>query len=66
MRSEDGLPVGEGERILVVEDEATIRELVVETLEGLGYNVVAAANAAEAMDVLRRRAEPWTCCSPTS
>ncbi len=51
--SGDGLPVGEGERILVVEDEATIRELVVETLESLGYQVIAAGNAAEAMDVLR-------------
>lgn len=51
--SSDGLPVGQGERILVVEDEPTIRELVVETLEGLGYTVIAAGNAAEALDVIR-------------
>jgi len=57
MTAGDGLPVGRGERILVVEDEPTIRELVVETLESLGYTVIAAGNAAEAMDLIRVHAK---------
>ena len=48
----DGLSVGQGERVLVVEDEPAIREIVVETLEGLGYRIFAAANAAEALELL--------------
>jgi signal transduction histidine kinase/ActR/RegA family two-component response regulator len=37
------------ERILVVEDEAAVRELVVETLADEGYRVTAAAGAIEAL-----------------
>jgi PAS domain S-box-containing protein len=38
-----------GERILVVEDEPLVREVSTQILESLGYRVVAAANATEAM-----------------
>jgi PAS domain S-box-containing protein len=43
------LPVGEGELILVVEDEAAIREVTRETLETYGYRVLTANEGAEAV-----------------
>jgi CheY-like chemotaxis protein len=51
-RTSDGLPEGRGECVLVVEDEAGIRQIVTEALEGLGYRVLAAGNAAEASALL--------------
>ena len=39
-------------RILVVDDECSIRELIAGTLEESGYTVETAANAAEALDKL--------------
>ncbi len=44
---------GGQERILVVEDEVTVRELAVEVLRSLGYQTVTAGDAAEALEVLR-------------
>jgi two-component system, cell cycle sensor histidine kinase and response regulator CckA len=41
-----------GEIILVVEDEVSLRKLVARTLEGLGYRVMAAGTAAEALRVV--------------
>jgi len=46
------LPVGRGERILVVEDEAALRRFVVALLEELGYAVLAVANGEEALAAL--------------
>jgi PAS domain S-box-containing protein len=43
------LPVGHGEMILVVEDEAAIREVTRETLETYGYQVLTASDGAEAV-----------------
>jgi PAS domain S-box-containing protein len=43
------LPTGSGQRILVVEDEAAMRAILVETLNGLGYRTVQAADAALAL-----------------
>ncbi|MFZ1889368.1 MAG: response regulator [Candidatus Binataceae bacterium] len=40
-------------RILLVEDDFAIQEVVVEFLEGLGFKIETAASAAEAMDKLR-------------
>ena len=45
---------GGSERILVVEDEASVRVLVVSQLEGLGYRVTEAGNGSEALSILRR------------
>ncbi|MBM4034367.1 MAG: response regulator [Planctomycetes bacterium] len=58
MRSEIRNPKSEiasrGE-VLVVDDEAGIRELLLASLAGAGYRGAAAATAAEALDALRQR-----------
>ncbi|MXP64830.1 response regulator [Roseomonas sp. M0104] len=43
----------EGETVLVVDDEATVRLLIVEVLGELGYAAIAAQDAAEALAILR-------------
>ena len=45
------LPIGRGETVLVVDDEAAIRATVRLTLEAHGYAVVLAANGAEAVAI---------------
>jgi CheY-like chemotaxis protein len=45
------LPTGAGELILVIDDEAAIREVARETLIAFGYRVVVAGDGAEAMAV---------------
>ena len=46
-----GPPRGRGELILVVEDEATLRDLAKHTLELFGYRVLTASNGAEASNL---------------
>jgi len=48
---------GHGERVLVVEDEAAMREVTRRILARNGYQVVAAASGHEALDVLARQLE---------
>jgi CheY-like chemotaxis protein len=43
-----------GECILVVEDDADVRAYVVETLRGLGYDVLEAAGGEEALALMNR------------
>jgi PAS domain S-box-containing protein len=43
---------GNGETVLVVEDDDVVRTLALETLSGLGYNVHAARTAAEGVEIL--------------
>jgi PAS domain S-box-containing protein len=44
---------GRGEIVLVVEDDTTVRQLITETLEELGYGYLAASTAQEAIPHLR-------------
>ena len=44
--------------LLVVEDDAIVRMLIVDVLEELGYTVVEAKDAAEALDVLGTSTRP--------
>ncbi len=45
------LPVGNGETILVVEDDATLREVTKETLESYGYKALTANDGTEAVSL---------------
>jgi PAS domain S-box-containing protein len=46
-------PRGQGETILVVEDEATVRSIIADALQDLGYNVLTASDARLAIPVLQ-------------
>jgi signal transduction histidine kinase len=46
---------GNGETILVVDDETSVRVLVTEVLQGAGYNILQAANGAAALELLHVR-----------
>ncbi len=47
------LPRGNGETILVVDDEAFIRKITEETLQAFGYQVILAANGKEAVAIYK-------------
>jgi two-component system, cell cycle sensor histidine kinase and response regulator CckA len=49
---------GAGETILVVEDEPMVRQLVVRTLERLGYRCLEAGDGAEALRMVQAQGEP--------
>jgi two-component system cell cycle sensor histidine kinase/response regulator CckA len=51
------LPQGQGECVLLVEDEERVREVGQEMLELLGYRVLTAANGQEALEVYRSAGE---------
>jgi CheY-like chemotaxis protein len=46
-------PRGQGEIILVVEDDATVRSIISDVLKDLGYNVLLAADARPAITLLQ-------------
>jgi nitrogen-specific signal transduction histidine kinase len=48
------LAEGQGETVLVVEDEATLRGALAETIRSLNYRVLEAGNGIGALDVLQR------------
>jgi CheY-like chemotaxis protein len=50
----DQAPEGRGELLLIIEDEASIREVMRTTLEASGYSVLAAGDAEEALELLQR------------
>jgi hypothetical protein len=57
-------PRGRGETILLVEDEASLKELAGRILTRNGYRVRAAPTAAAAPGIQGRPDSPSTCCSP--
>jgi PAS domain S-box-containing protein len=50
-------PRGQGELILVVDDEAAVREIMRQTLEKYGYRVIAAGEGAEALALFGQHPE---------
>ena len=46
-------PAGSGETVLVVDDEATVRLMIVDVLRDMGYQVIEAADSAEGLAILR-------------
>jgi two-component system cell cycle sensor histidine kinase/response regulator CckA len=44
---EEDLPMGNGELILIIDDEAAIREITKETLQAYGYRAMTASDGAE-------------------
>ncbi|MEW6157238.1 MAG: PAS domain S-box protein [Verrucomicrobiota bacterium] len=50
------LPHGNGEWILVVDDESAVRQITRQTLEAFGYNVLVASDGAEAVALYAARA----------
>jgi PAS domain S-box-containing protein len=57
-RTEPGaveLPRGQGETVLVVDDEPSIRRITRHTLESFGYQVLDAADGADAVELYRSR-----------
>jgi signal transduction histidine kinase/DNA-binding response OmpR family regulator len=52
-----GLVEGGNERVLLVEDDATVLTLTLDMLTGLGYQVVTATNANEALEIIQSDAE---------
>lgn len=52
------LPRGHGERILVVDDEATILQITCRTLELHGYRTLRAANGRDAIDIIGAAHDP--------
>ncbi|HVP17986.1 MAG TPA: PAS domain-containing protein [Spirochaetia bacterium] len=51
----EGLPMGEGELILVVDDEAAVREITRQILDSYGYRALTAADGAEALALFAQR-----------
>lgn len=52
---ENVLPRGQGETILVVDDEQVVRNITQQVLESFGYRVLLATNGAEALSVYRQQ-----------
>lgn len=53
--AEVSLPRGNGETVLVVDDEASIRQITRQTLEAFGYRVLLAADGSEAVSLYAER-----------
>jgi PAS domain S-box-containing protein len=51
------LPRGQGELILVIDDEMAIREITRQTLEAFGYRVVTATDGVDAVGIYARRGD---------
>jgi two-component system, cell cycle sensor histidine kinase and response regulator CckA len=56
-QSHEPLPSGNGELVLLVDDEASVRDIVGATLEAYGYRVVTAPNGAEGLKIFQEQKE---------
>jgi CheY-like chemotaxis protein len=52
--AESGMPLGDGELVLVVDDDDEVREVTLRRLESLGYAVIEAANGLKAIESCAR------------
>lgn len=52
--SKPGMPLGDGELVLVVDDDDEVREVTLRRLESLGYAVIEAANGLKAIESCAR------------
>jgi two-component system, cell cycle sensor histidine kinase and response regulator CckA len=57
---EEALPLGHGETVLVVEDDAAVRMALIASLEQLEYQPVEAKNGREALSILQRRKQQFS------
>ena len=53
----EGLPVGRGEKILLIDDDNTVRRLSKVMLENYGYRVISATNGLEGISVFNQHEE---------
>jgi len=49
------MPLGNGELILIVDDESAVRQITQQTLEAFGYRVVLASDGADAISIFARQ-----------
>jgi CheY-like chemotaxis protein len=45
--------------ILVVDDEEDLREILIDMLEDLDYNIVEASNGKDALDIIKKQDFDW-------
>ncbi len=62
VEEERALSIGNGELILVVDDESAIRDVMRETLETNGYKVITARDGAEAVALYAKHGEQIVAC----
>ncbi|WP_425101584.1 transporter substrate-binding domain-containing protein [Tropicibacter sp. S64] len=55
----EGVIPGQGETILIVEDELKLLELTAEAVRAMGYTVLTATNGQEALDLIARENPPF-------
>jgi CheY-like chemotaxis protein len=55
--SDEAAPRGNGELILLVEDESSVRDLTAKVLEEWGYRVLAAEDGQRALEMLKARSD---------
>ena len=60
-RMQSDLPLGQGELVLVVDDEESIRQITKGTLETFGYRVVTAEDGAEAVALYAQNRDEVAC-----
>jgi CheY-like chemotaxis protein len=57
LQAPDAAPFGQGEAVLVVEDNSDVRQVAVSTLKSLGFRVTETETADEAADLLKNNCD---------